>query len=157
MIKNFFCNRFSFIKIFLLLISIGYIFSFSTKENSNQWIRINQLGYTPDGIKVAVWCSKDYSPINTFVLIDSATCKTVFAQNAGKSFGAYGPFTNSYRLNFSSFNKPGKYYLKAGEAVSPFFKIDRDAYKGAADFCLFYMRQQRSGFNPFLEDSCHTH
>jgi hypothetical protein len=28
-------------------------------------------------------------------------------------------------------------------------------YKGAADFCLRYMRQQRSGFNPFLKDSCH--
>jgi peptidoglycan/xylan/chitin deacetylase (PgdA/CDA1 family) len=30
-------------------------------------------------------------------------------------------------------------------------------YKGAADFCLFYLRQQRTGFNPFLKDSCHTH
>ena len=29
--------------------------------------------------------------------------------------------------------------------------------KAAADFCLRYMRQQRSGFNPFLKDSCHTH
>ena len=29
-------------------------------------------------------------------------------------------------------------------------------YKGAADFCLRYMRQQRSGFNPYLKDSCHT-
>ncbi len=157
MIKNYFCNRFSFIKIFLLFISIGFIFSFSPKENPNQWIRINQLGYTPNGIKVAVWCSKVDSPINTFSLIDSATGKIVFTQNAGKPFGAYGPFTNTYRLNFSSFNKSGKYYLKAGNAVSPFFKIDRDVYKGAADFCLFYMRQQRSGFNPFLKDSCHTH
>lgn len=29
-------------------------------------------------------------------------------------------------------------------------------YKGAADFALRYMRQQRSGFNPYLKDSCHT-
>src|SRR6266498_3469880 len=30
-------------------------------------------------------------------------------------------------------------------------------YIRAANFCLRYMRQQRSGFNPFLKDSCHTH
>ena len=41
--------------------------------------------------------------------------------------------------------------------VSPVFLIDDKVYDGAADFCLRYMRQQRSGFNPFLKDSCHTH
>ena len=39
---------------------------------------------------------------------------------------------------------------------SPEFEIGNDVYKGAADFCLRYMRQQRTGFNPFLKDSCHT-
>ncbi|HEY5406510.1 MAG TPA: glycoside hydrolase family 9 protein, partial [Ginsengibacter sp.] len=145
------------VKIFLLFLCVGFIFSFSPKEKATQWIRINQLGYTPGGIKVAVWCSKDESPINTFTLIDSATGKIVLTQNAGKSFGNYGPFTNTYRLDFSSCKTPGIYYLKAGNAVSPVFKINQDVYKGAADFCLFYMRQQQSGFNPFLKDSCHTH
>src|SRR5206468_11168407 len=63
----------------------------------------------------------------------------------------------SYRLNFTAFHKPGKYFLKAGTATSPSFVIGQQVYKGAADFCLRYMRQQRSGFNPFLKDSCHTH
>lgn len=145
------------IDVFLLIVTVGFIFSFAKIEKENEWIRINQLGYTPNGIKVAVWCSKDDSPINTFTLIDSATGKIVFTQNAGKSFGAYGPFTNTFRLNFTSFKIPGVYYLKAGNAVSPTFKINDNVYKGAADFCLFYLRQQRSGFNPFLKDSCHTH
>jgi hypothetical protein len=47
--------------------------------------------------------------------------------------------------------------LQAGDTRSPEFEIGDDVYKGAADFCLRYMRQQRSGFNPFLKDSCHTH
>jgi endoglucanase len=130
--------------------------SFNKKETL-QWIRINQLGYTPGGVKVAVWCSKENAPITTFELIDSATGKKIFTATAGNNFGAYGPFTNTYRLNFSTFKKPGFYYLKAGAATSPAFKIDDNVYKGAADFCLQYMRQQRSGFNPFLKDSCHTH
>ena len=144
------------IKMLLLLASVGFISSCANKEPAKEWIRINQLGYTPNGIKVAVWCSKDDAAINSFNLVDSATGNIVFTQDAGKSFGAYGPFTNTFRLNFSSFMKAGVYYLKAGHAVSPAFKINNNVYKGAADFCLFYMRQQRSGFNPFLKDSCHT-
>ncbi|MGB5028854.1 MAG: glycoside hydrolase family 9 protein, partial [Chitinophagaceae bacterium] len=76
---------------------------------------------------------------------------------AGKAFGAYGPFKQTYRLNFSHFKKPGRYYLLAGNVKSPEFEIGDDVYKGAADFCLRYMRQQRTGFNPYLKDSCHTH
>ena len=137
-----------------ILILAGYCFEAS---DDRSWIRINQLGYTPQGIKVAVWCSKSEGIISSFSLIDSASGKTVFTSKPGKSFGAYGPFKNTYRLNFSSFKKPGVYFLKAGNAVSPVFKIDKDVYKGSADFCLQYMRQQRTGFNPYLKDSCHTH
>ncbi len=149
-------NKLISLSAYVLFITLS--FSFNKKnENKQAWIRINQLGYTPQGIKVAVWCSKNETTISSFSLIDSASGKTVFDNNAGKNFGAYGPFTNTYRLNFSSFKKSGVYYLKVGNVVSPFFKIDKDVYKGSADFCLQYMRQQRSGFNPYLKDSCHTH
>ncbi len=141
----------------LIFIVTALFFSFTQKENEDQWIRINWLGYTPKGIKVAVWCSKDEAQISSFELIDSVSGKVVFTGNAGKSFGAYGPFENTCRLNFSTFKKPGTFYVKAGKAVSPSFKIDKKVYKGTADFCLFYLRQQQSGFNPFLKDSCHTH
>ena len=146
------------IKMISVIVCVIFVFSFQQKkENAKEWIRINQLGYEPNGIKVAVWCSKGDASIVYFDLIDSSTGKKVFSNKSGKSFGAYGPFTNSYRLNFSTFKKPGVYYLKAGNAVSPSFKINDNVYKGTADFCLLYMRQQRSGFNPFLKDSCHTH
>jgi hypothetical protein len=132
-------------------------FSFSSQQEKQSWIRINLLGYRPNSVKVAVWCSKQDKALTTFKLIDAATQKTAYAGSAGKAFGAYGPFTETYRLNFSSFHKPGKYYLLAGDAQSPEFEIGSDVYKGSADFCLRYMRQQRTGFNPFLKDSCHTH
>ncbi|MBS1487208.1 MAG: glycoside hydrolase family 9 protein [Bacteroidetes bacterium] len=145
-------------------LGVGIFFSFKNKDSSpyageevRQWIRINQLGYTPDGIKVAVWAAKEKISVSSFELVDSATGKIVFKNSSGQAFGSYGPFENSYRLNFTSFHRTGIYFLRAGKAVSPFFKIDKNVYQGAADFCLFYMRQQRSGFNPFLKDSCHTH
>ncbi|WP_242916235.1 glycoside hydrolase family 9 protein [Pontibacter liquoris] len=125
-------------------------------QNGQAWIRINQLGYTPAGIKVAVWASKSSKRIRRFALVDAATGKVVFKGKAGKAFGAYGPFQASYRLHFSAFTKPGSYFLKADGVRSPVFRIAADVYKGTADFALRYMRQQRSGFNPFLKDSCHT-
>ena len=121
------------------------------------WIRINQLGYRPDGIKGAVWCSKQALEISFFQLCDASSGKSVYQGSSVKAFGAYGPFSQTYRIDFSEFNKPGRFFLRAGSATSPVFEISDTVYRGAADFCLRYMRQQRSGFNPFLKDSCHTH
>ena len=147
----------SVMKFVFLFMLIGFNFSFKNKENPKEWIRINQLGYTPGGIKVAVWVSKTDELPKDFQLIDSKNAKVVFSASTGKSFGSYGPFTQSFRLNFSSFKDTGTYYLQCGSAVSPQFKIAENIYAGTADFGLRYMRQQRSGFNPFLKDSCHTH
>lgn len=126
------------------------------QTNQQSWIRINQLGYTQHGIKVAVWCSKENKGVDDFQLINSMTKEIVFTASAGKTFGAYGPFKQSHRLNFSQINVPGKYYLVAGKTTSPEFEIGNDIYNGSADFCLRYMRQQRCGYNPYLKDSCHT-
>ncbi len=132
------------------------IISLGVKAADDTWIRINQLGYTPTSVKVAVWVSKSNDKIERFELIDASNDKAVFKGKAGKPFGSYGPFLQSYRLNFSPFKEPGKYYILAGNVRSPVFTIDNDVYKGTADFTLRYMRQQRSGYNPFLKDSCHT-
>ena len=146
-------NSSSMYRMLLILL----LFSFSgKKENTSSWIRINQLGYTPPGVKIAVWCSKDSVRIKTFQVVDAVTKKFVYSGLAGKAFGSYGPFKQTYRLNFSLFKKPGRYYLQAGGATSSEFEIGNSVYQGAADFCLRYMRQQRTGFNPFLKDSCHT-
>lgn len=139
--------------LFLLLLS----FFTSVNAQQNSWIRINLLGYPTMGVKNAIWCSKQNSKPASFELVDAASQKVVFKQSTGKAFGAYGPFTETYRLDFSSFHKKGDYFLRVGTIQSPVFAINEDVYKGAADFCLRYMRQQRSGFNPYLKDSCHTH
>lgn len=143
----------SLLQVFFLLI----ICTSFRPGSDHSWIRINQLGYIPHGVKVAVWCSKEAESIQAFQLVDAVTNTVVFTASAGKPFGMYGPFKETYRLNFSSFQKNGRYYLQAGSTRSQEFSISKDVYKGAADFCLRYMRQQRSGFNPFLKDSCHTH
>lgn len=126
-------------------------------QTSESWIRINQLGYAANGNKVAVLASKALIAVNKFEIVDSVSNKTVFSGTIGSSFGAYGPFNDTYRIDFSAFRKSGNYIIKVGNTASPVFRINKNVYDGAADFCLKYMRQQRSGFNPYLKDSCHTY
>ncbi len=129
----------------------------SAQQEPQSWIRINQLGYTPGGLKTAVWVTKEDTGFGKWELVERTTGIVVMIGYAGKDFGAYGPFKHSYRLQFTAFHRPGEYFFRTGEVTSPVFRIGLDVYKGAADFCLRYMRQQRTGFNPFLKDSCHTH
>ncbi|WP_170845719.1 glycoside hydrolase family 9 protein [Parapedobacter composti] len=126
-------------------------------EEDGAWIRINQLGYIPQGVKVAVLASKGIRRASRFALVSAETGERVFSAKAGRDFGAYGPFTSAYRLDFSAYQDTGLYYLEVDDVRSPRFRIAPDVYKGAADFALRYMRQQRTLFNPFLKDSCHTH
>src|SRR4051794_8785789 len=109
---------------FLLFVALSITSASRHKEGDTSWIRINLLGYTRDGSKVAVWAGNTGEATQHFQLIDSSTNQVVFDGPAGKEFGAYGPFSSTYRLNFSNYKKPGVYYLKAGAATSPLFRID---------------------------------
>jgi len=122
-------------------------------------IRINLLGYVPEGRKVAVlglMLPAGEAPAD-FELLEQPSGRVVFRAKTGKNFGTYGPFVHSFRLDFSGFKKKGRFVLRVGKLLSPSFPIHADVYSGSADFCLRYLRQQRSGFNPFLKDSCHTY
>lgn len=118
------------------------------------FIRINQLGYLPGAPKVAVACSLDSVSIKSFSVQD-LTGRVVLGPRAAKSSGRFGPCASTHRLDFSSLRSRGRYQIVAGGAVSPSVRIDANAYAGAADTLLYYMRQQRSGFNPIVRDSVH--
>ncbi|WP_236974033.1 glycoside hydrolase family 9 protein [Membranihabitans maritimus] len=125
-------------------------------QQSDPVIRINQLGYLPNLTKVAVFGTFSETKSAYFELISSETDKTILRKAIGRNFGSYGPFLESYRLDFSNISEPGTYYLQVGGVRSPEFRVSKDVYNGTADFALQYMRQQRCGFNPYLNDSCHT-
>ena len=141
---------------FLNLILISTVAKPNSPINSGtSVIRINQLGYTPKSIKVAVFGAIENTTINRFALHDANTNQEVFTSEEPESKGEYGPFKSSYRLNFSGFDTPGSYYLLASGVKSPVFRINVDVYDHTADFLLEYMRQQRCGYNPYLTASCH--
>src|SRR5688572_10662705 len=117
-------------------------------------IRINQLGYLPDGPKVAVFCSLAPTELSDFVVTDTTGRKIL--QRSATLAKPFGPCVANYRLDFSSIQKPGDYRIHAGGAMSPVVRIRKNAYASAADTLLYYMREQRSGFNPLFKTVVHT-
>jgi peptidoglycan/xylan/chitin deacetylase (PgdA/CDA1 family) len=142
-------RKYSF-SVFLLVI-------LSTTIQAQSWIRVNQLGYLPGDIKEAVLVSRDNIQPANFEIHEALTGKVLYSSDKIRSFGKYGSFSSTFRLDFTGFKTQASAYIKAGSAVSPVFRISDNVYDGTADFLLNYMRQQRCGYNPFLHDSCHTH
>ena len=124
--------------------------------NAESWIRVNQMGYLPKDIKVAVMIMEQPEDVKSFKVTNVTTGKSVKIKTV-KNMGAQQPFGATARLDFSEITEPGTYVIEAGTAKSREFKVGKDVYAGANEVPLRYMRQQRCGYNPFLDDSCHTH
>jgi endoglucanase len=118
-------------------------------------IRVNQLGYLPDAPKIAVLCALEPLDLTDFTVTDGAG-RIVLRKDA-ISAKPFGPCASNYRLDFSSIKTPGEYHLSAGGVSSPVVRIRGNIYAGAADTLLYYMREQRSGFNPLFKTVVHTH
>ena len=117
-------------------------------------IRINQVGYLPASPKVAVLCSLDSARVSTFSVETEGGRRVVGPVNATPAPG-FGPCVTTHRLDFSTLRDEGRYHIVAAGVRSPLVRISRTAYAGIGDSLLWYMRQQRSGYNPFFRDSVH--
>ena len=117
-------------------------------------IRVNQLGYLPDAPKVAVFCSLAPIELRDFVVTDLHGRDIL--QRPAVLAKPFGPCVVNYRLDFSSIRAPGEYRVAAGGVTSLPVRIRSNAYTGAADTLLYYMREQRSGYNPLFKTVVHT-
>ncbi|MFL5525294.1 MAG: glycoside hydrolase family 9 protein [Gemmatimonadaceae bacterium] len=118
-------------------------------------IRINQLGYLPDAPKIAVFCALGKSELRSFTVTDAAGRQIL--QRSPLAAKPFGPCITNYRLDFSSVKATGGYHISAGGITSALVRIRDNVYAGAADTLLYYMREQRSGFNPLFKTVVHTH
>ena len=99
-------------------------------------------------------CSLDTARISTFT-VENENGQRVLGPLAAVPARPFGPCASTHRLDFSSLRAEGRYRLAASDVRSPVVRISRSVYDGVADSLLVYMRQQRSGYNPFFRDSVH--
>jgi endoglucanase len=139
----------------LLIHALVIISATATAGDSAAVIRVNQVGYLPDAPKVAVVCAVERVSLSRFT-VETANGRVVVGPTKATPSGPFGPCVETWRLNFSRLKTRGLYRVRAGTYVSPIIRIAPNVYAGLADTLMGYMRQQRSGYNPFLRDSAHT-
>lgn len=118
------------------------------------YIRVNQVGYRPDAPKVAVVCHLAPRTLSRFEVQD-ASGRRVLGPLPAQAAPGFGPCKTTDRLDFSRLRTPGRYRVVAEGLRAPEVRIGERVWAGAADTLLYYLRQQRSGFNPLFRDSAH--
>ena len=142
----------------LICLMIGLSsFGQNSSETDAVYIRLNQYGFTPESHKSAIVFSK--KPVKqkfSIVSLDQVSEGTPLKTKRSKSEN-WGAFDYYYQLDFSEVSIPGEYRIisNKGDVQSQKFKINDDAYQGTTNDLLDFMRQQRCGYNPFLDMVCH--
>jgi hypothetical protein len=144
-----------FLNIFLVFLQTVNMDTSDTPGNI--YIRVNQLGYLPGESKIAIAFS--HAAIKEkFLLIsdDSKSSITALKPKRSKSKG-WGTFNYYYEIDFSQIELPGNYFLQGqkSKSKSQTFNISPKAYQNQTENLLGFMRQQRCGYNPFLDVVCH--
>ncbi|MBN1387063.1 MAG: glycoside hydrolase family 9 protein [Bacteroidales bacterium] len=120
-------------------------------------IRINQAGYKPGVVKRALIFSN--SEVREDFLLKSDKGEIILDKlNPEKSEReGWGTYEYYYELDFSELDEQGKYYITGSESgcSSGTFTIAPDAYAGYTEELLGFLRQQRCGYNPYLDVECH--
>ena len=121
-------------------------------------IRVNKMGYLTDDLKKAVvMIPQGTTPdVSNITIVDIMTGKATTPDKIAEA-PAWEPMGTCYTVDFTSLKTPGRYVIKGAGAESPEFGIGDDVYTGANEIPLYYMRQQRCGFNPVLNSKCHQH
>lgn len=118
-------------------------------------IRINQVGYLPEDAKEAIVFSDEELSGSFEVWKVDAEEATFQGAIQETTRDGWGDFAHYYQLDFSALDEPGIYKLSVGAAYSKTFTIGAEAYRKYPEDLLVFMRQQRCGYNPFLDMVCH--
>ncbi len=138
----------------LVFIMIGLLCGTQSALSQAAFVRVNQAGYLSGDTKAATAFSND-KLTGRFTVRDTRGRAAMTGRlDAISSTGTSGPFAYYYRLDLTALRTPGTYTIELpGGATSTAFNIG--PYPHYQEDLLFFMRQQRCGYNPFLNRSCH--
>lgn len=123
---------------------------------SDIYIRVNQLGFTPNDIKQAVVISHRNLAGYPFQLVQNGSDEIIYAGYLQSNVSQYENFEFCYLLDFSTVQKTGDYFLQVAKTRSPQFTIGNSIYNSLVDSLLLFFQVQRCGFtDPILHDECH--
>jgi hypothetical protein len=119
------------------------------------FIRANQIGYNAEAKKLAIVFARESIPPVFQVIPDGGGAAVFEGPSKPVSNGEWGQFRRHSELDFSELKKAGRYRLRCGQAESLPFVVATNAWAELPDQLLEFMRQQRCGYNPWLDAVCH--
>ncbi len=118
-------------------------------------LRASQVGYPVQSPKLAVALGYESLP-ESFDVIELESGRSVLQGTTRPAQGMnWGRFNHVAELDFSALRQPGRFRLRLGGAVSLPIVVDDAVFQPLPDLLLEFMRQQRCGFNPWLNAQCH--
>ena len=120
----------------------------------NVFVRLNQLGYRPGDVKRAVAFSAGLLG-DAFEVVDQASGQIVFEGPVRTLAGGWGRFDAHGELDFTALTRPGRYRLRIEETKSEPFQVGEAVSRELPSQLLGFLRQQRCGYNPWLDVECH--
>ena len=139
----------------------GYVEGDTSDGPAASLINLNQVGYLPNAVKVAVMNGDAIT--DKASVVDCATGKAVYEGDVAAASMNKSTGRNEARFDFSSVTAPGTYKIVAGDKESFEFKIGADVYDEAfkASLRMFYL--QRCGMEltsdlagDYAHPACHT-
>lgn len=137
------------------ILSENLIIPATAQTDRQIFVRINQPGYMPHDSKVVIAFAGEPLP-QKFDLIEVTTKQVVFDGSSRPLKGHWGHFNYHSELDFTPWRKAGKYFVQIGDAQSQAFEIRPSTYSDLPDTLLEFMREQRCGYNPWLDAVCHS-
>ena len=129
--------------------------------SSHAVIRVNQIGYLPEDIKAAVYMGN--FDVNDLKFEITTPDGNKISVDSIVSYSPWEPAQATARIYFTSMKDKGDYILtskdKNGQIIDRIeLYIGNDAYNRYKlnELPLFYMRQQRCGYNPVHRTECHV-
>lgn len=136
-------------------IILSFLLFLVPNTDAQQHIRLNQLGFAPDQPKLAIVFSRESLPAE-FQVVHASNGTLVFKGAVKPVEGSWGQFEHHGELDFSSFRESGTFAIHAAAAMSSKFTIAPAVNAELPDQLLDFMRQQRCGYNPYVDAACHT-
>jgi hypothetical protein len=119
------------------------------------FIRANQVGYRPQDAKIGIAFAKTGLPASFAVVAADSGIAVLQGQTKPVIGVKWGQFEQHVELDFSALKTLGRYVLQVGESKSLPFAIGPGAYGELPGQLLEFMREQRCGYNPWLDAVCH--
>lgn len=139
------------------ILIILFLFTTQSCAKSEVFIRVSQVGFAKNDIKIAVILSTIELDGNTFKIIDSKNKVIEFKDIIGSDKGEFGNFKHSYEIDFSKFEKEGSYKIEVQSYLSLKFKIGENLFTPIVKELMKFFPVQRCGYtNPSEHEVCHV-